>query len=83
MLVTYDPQADATYVTVSDAPVASTDALSDLVAVDLDAAGVPVGVEVLKAPGAVDADDEEMTLARYPGLRAIFDTLRRTTAQST
>jgi len=76
VLVTYDPEADATYITVSEAAVATTDALSDLVAVDLDAAGTPVGVEVLKAPGRVDAGDEEMTVARYPRLRAVFDTLR-------
>jgi uncharacterized protein YuzE len=37
---------------VSDAAVASTDNVGDLVAVDLDTAGDPVGIEVLKAPGA-------------------------------
>ncbi len=36
---------------MSDAAVASTDSVGDLVAVDLDA-GDPVGIEVLKAPGA-------------------------------
>lgn len=79
VMVSYDPDVDATYVKVADAPVASTDTLADLVAVDLDAAGQPVGVEVLKAPGAVSASDEAVVLRRYPGLRVAFEILRRAT----
>jgi uncharacterized protein YuzE len=44
---TYDAECGATYVLLSDEPVARTVELSDLVHVDLDADGNPVGVEVL------------------------------------
>lgn len=81
MMVTYDPEADATYVRVSDAPVASTDPLSDLVAVDVDASGAPVGLELLKAPGTVTESDEATVLDRYPALREAFATLRRIVGQ--
>lgn len=80
-MVSYDPEADATYVKVTDAAVVSTDSLGDLVAVDLDAAGDPVGIELLKAPGAVSAGDEAAVLGRYPGLRLAFETLHRAIAQ--
>jgi len=80
-MVSCDPDAGATYVKVTDAAVVRTDTLGDLVAVDLDAAGEPVGVEVLKAPGAVSASDEATVLSRYPGLRGAFETLRRAVAQ--
>ena len=81
VIVSYDPDADATYVKVTDAAVASTDSVGDLVAVDLDADGDPVGIEVLKAPGAVSAGDEAAVLGRYPGLRTAFETLHRAIAQ--
>lgn len=79
MLVTYDPEADASYVRVSDGSVASTDSLTDLLAIDLDAAGIPVGLELLKAPGAVTSADEAMVTDRYPALRVAFEALRRIT----
>ena len=60
--------------------MASTDSVGDLVAVDLDTAGDPVGIEVLKAPGAVSAGDEGAVLGRYPGLAPAFGTLHRTIA---
>lgn len=75
--MTYDPEVDASYVRLSDASVAATDAISDLLAVDLDAAGSPVGVEVLKSPGAVTPDDETAVTRRYPGLGDAFEALRR------
>lgn len=81
MIVSYDPDADATYVKVTDAPVVSTDSVGDLLAVDLDAGGEPVGIELLKAPGAVSALDEAAVLDRYPGLRLAFETLHRAIAQ--
>lgn len=80
-MVSYDPDADATYVKVTDAPVARTDVLGDLVTVDLDDAEEPVGVEVLKAPGAITTSDEASVVGRYPSLRAAFEALRRATAQ--
>lgn len=44
---THDAQAGATYVYLTDRPVARTMPLSDSVNVDLDADGSPCGVEVL------------------------------------
>lgn len=79
VLVTYDPEVDASYVKVSDAPISSTDNLSDVFAVDLGADGTPVGLEVLKAPGAVTEADEAVVTGRYPSLRDAFDALRRIT----
>jgi uncharacterized protein YuzE len=79
MLVTYDSEADASYVRVSEEKIASTDSLSDLLNVDLDAAGHPVGLEVLKAPGAVTSADEAVVTDRYPILRDAFEALRRIT----
>lgn len=80
-MVTYDPEADATYIRLSDAAIVNTDTLSDLLAVDLDATGTPVGLELLKAPGAVSRADESMVLGRYPSLRPAFDTLRQAITQ--
>lgn len=77
VLVTYDPEADASYVRVSAAAVTSSDSVSEILAVDLDSSGTPVGLEVLKAPGAVTAADEESVTRRYPSLRGAFDALRR------
>ncbi|MCU4183520.1 DUF2283 domain-containing protein [Acidiferrimicrobium sp. IK] len=77
MLVTYDPEVDASYVRVSEGAIVSTDSFTDLLAVDLDAAGVPVGLEVLKAPGAVTSADEAVVTDRYPTLRDAFEALRR------
>lgn len=82
MVVTYDPDADATYVSLSEGEVARTDSLSDLIAVDLNAAGAPIGVELLKAPGSVSAGDAKLVTARYPSLKVVFETLRQAIAQS-
>lgn len=77
-MVTFDPEADATYVRVSAAEVVATRTVGELLSVDLDADGAPVGVELLKAPGAVTADDEAVVVAHYPSLGEAFDALRRT-----
>lgn len=47
MRTTFDAEASATYVYLTDRPVARTASLSDSVNVDLDAEGTPCGVEVL------------------------------------
>ena len=47
--ITYDPEANALYVRFSDGEIAETLELSESVYVDLDAEGVPVGLEVLDA----------------------------------
>lgn len=51
MLVQYDTEAGATYVElVDEAAVARTVEVSDLVMVDVDAQGQPVGVEFVVPP---------------------------------
>lgn len=46
--ITWDQDADAIYIRFSDTGVASTIALSGTVFIDVDAAGDPVGLEVLR-----------------------------------
>ena len=45
--ITWDHDADAIYIRLSDTEVASTITLSRTVYIDVDAAGDPVGLEVL------------------------------------
>jgi len=51
--VTYDPQANALYMRFSDNAIAETLELSESVYVDVDADGVPVGLEVLDASSSL------------------------------
>ena len=46
--ITWDHDADAIYIRLSDTEVASTITLSSTVYIDVDAAGNPVGLEVLR-----------------------------------
>jgi uncharacterized protein YuzE len=71
--LTYDPEADAVYLSLGRAKIAATDEIAPNVFVDRDAAGKIVGVEFLTAskvlapgewqraerPGATDADAAE------------------------
>ncbi len=77
MLVTYDPEANATYVSLSDAPVAETVQLRDSVSVDLDESGEPVGVELLMAPAAATDDVLALAIDRYPNLSNVANALRQ------
>jgi uncharacterized protein YuzE len=54
--ITYDPEANALYLRFSDSEIAETLELSESVYVDLDADGVPVGLEVLDATAEILAD---------------------------
>jgi uncharacterized protein YuzE len=57
MLVQYDTEAEATYVELVDgAAVARTVEVSDLVMVDVDADGRPVGVEFVVPPRRITDD---------------------------
>jgi uncharacterized protein YuzE len=61
VIVRYDTEADATYITLQCAPVARTIEVIDSFAwVDVDDVGLPVGIEFLDAP----ADIDETALAR-------------------
>lgn len=47
MKLEYDPQADAIYLRLKDAEIASTREVEDNLIVDLDAAGRMIGIELL------------------------------------
>lgn len=53
--ITWDQDADAIYVRLSDAEVASTIALSTTVYIDVDDHGNPVGMEVLRVDSSIFA----------------------------
>lgn len=45
--ITYDPQARASYISLSDEPVAKTVEYADFINLDLDARGRLIGIELL------------------------------------
>ena len=69
VLVEYDPEVEATYVTLADAdPAQHVEIQGDTVAVDLDADGAPVGVELLVPPTRVTPEMLSAVSTRFPGL---------------
>ena len=66
MQISYDADARATYVRASDGGVAHSIPVSDLVMVDVDRHGAPVGVEFL-CP--VTHELVERVVARFPELK--------------
>lgn len=62
-----DIETGATYVRLSSAPVASTRHVADLVMVDLDSQGEPVGVEF--AGGQPDKEDALALFNQFPSLK--------------
>lgn len=83
MLVTYDPGDDATYVSLTDTPVAKTRQLSDSVSIDLDEGGTQVGVELLMTPSSVTSSVLAPLLAGYPGLSGVDKVLHRLSLPAT
>jgi uncharacterized protein YuzE len=79
VLVTYDPEANATYVKLSDATVATTEQFGDSLTVDLDTTGEPVGVELLMAPATATSATLAPLVLAYPSLSLIEGLLRRLT----
>ncbi len=57
MNISYDPKADAIYIQLRDAAVDDTIEAGRYVFVDVDAEGVPIGVELLFAGRAWKASD--------------------------
>jgi uncharacterized protein YuzE len=55
MRIAYDAEADAAYVTLSDAPVAEVRDLSDVCVLDIAADGSVVGIELLSVFGFAGA----------------------------
>jgi uncharacterized protein YuzE len=79
VLVTYDSEVDATYVQLSDATVATTEQFGESLAVDLDATGEPVGVELLMAPATATTTTLAPLVRAYPDLSVIENLLHRLT----
>lgn len=70
MRVDFDPEVQAWYLTLSDAPVAKTVHVSDEVVVDVDASGAVVGVEFLLAPAAIEPSVRKALFEWFPVVRA-------------
>lgn len=73
MFVTFDTEARATYVEVSSAPVVTTVDVSDVVMVDVDGMGQPVGVEFLMLPDAITHAVVMSVVAKFPTLDKLTD----------
>jgi uncharacterized protein YuzE len=72
MIVSYDVEAGATYLELSDVPVARTVSVSDLVAVDVDETGSPVGVEFAVAPNKITDRMVERVADRFHTLKNLL-----------
>jgi uncharacterized protein YuzE len=83
VLVTYDPEADATYVSLADTPVTKTRQFGDSVSVDLDQIGNPVGVELLMTPASVTSGVLAPLIEEYPRLSSVGDVLHRLSLPAT
>jgi uncharacterized protein YuzE len=80
MRVDFDPEVQAWYLTLTDAPVARTVDVSDEVAVDLTSDGDVVGVEFLLAPAAVDPRVRKDLFERFPVVRTALAELHEAVA---
>lgn len=61
MQINYDPQADAIYINLRDGEIDDTQQVSQYIYVDVDEAGVPLGLEILFA-SRVLADQDVTTV---------------------
>jgi len=74
MIVEYDREVGATYIgLLPKRAVARTVSVSDLVMVDLDADGEPIGVEFAVGPERVTAQMLDRAVERFPTLRVPLD----------
>jgi len=74
-ILSYDPEANALYLQFSENEVEQTIELSESVYVDLDADGMPVGLEVLDASSDILAN-----LPSLPGSAKLKDLLQSSIA---
>lgn len=69
--ISWDQEADAIYVRFSDEDVVSTISISSTVFIDIDQAGDPVGMEVLRVDSGIFA-----TLKNLPDSATLRDLIR-------
>jgi len=70
VLVEQDPETGASYITLGEGTVSRTVEVSELVMVDLDAAGGVVGIEFAAPPGS---SDFTALFERFPAVRDVLD----------
>lgn len=66
MMISYDTEAGAYYLRLTDHPIARTVHIGDDLAIDLDAAGGIHGVELLCPPSALTDDERADLITRFP-----------------
>jgi uncharacterized protein YuzE len=66
MMISYDTEAHAYYLTLTDANVDRTIHVSDWVLVDVDSDGRAVGIELLAAPSALNDEEKAELFRRFP-----------------
>lgn len=76
VLVSYDPDAAATYVELSRAAVSRTVEIQESVMADLDADGQPVGFEFLVMPDKISPEMLQTLRQRFPDLDVLRDPTR-------
>jgi uncharacterized protein YuzE len=72
VILEYDTEADATYITLTDEPVVQTHSVGDLIMVDLDATGHPVGLEILVQPQQLSWDMKNALFKQFPELKELL-----------
>jgi uncharacterized protein YuzE len=80
MRVDFDPEVQAWYLLLADAPVNKTVHVSDEVAVDLASDAGVVGVEFLVAPAALDQQVREELFERFPAVQTALAELHAAVA---
>jgi uncharacterized protein YuzE len=74
MYVSYDLSAGATYVEVMEGETARTVEISDLVMVDVNASGEPLGVEFVVPPSQITSEMIDRVVKRFPTLDTLYKT---------
>jgi uncharacterized protein YuzE len=76
MLVSYDVESGATYVELGEGEVVETVSVSDLVMVDLDTRGEPLGVDFAVAPNRITDQMLGRLTDAFPALKELQHTER-------
>jgi uncharacterized protein YuzE len=71
MMVQYDTEAGATYVQLTEGDVARTVNVGDLVSVDVDAHGQPVGLDFAVLPSKITDSMLYAVADRFPALKEL------------